>query len=334
MKIIANVISLDSEPELPNLLASLKGKIDALVLVDGGSADKTVEIAETWGRESGTPVVAQVNPWPDDFALQRNVCLNLTREKFGVSTGIEPVWILMIDTDDTLAEFDRPFLEQAIANNDLGGIACRMDNGNGFFHCAQFFKLTHGAIWKNPIHEYIHVEGTKALPPVEQPKDADGNPVGQPVGKLTIKRGRSKRHDRDPLRNVRIGRRFVEVEPKDSRGRFYLARDLIECEAVAPVQRVAEAEGHLRAYLAMETGFVTQDRYVLLLLVRILCDTGRVAEAKKLLTDWIVKDPDNRSAHEALARIVPGAEGQVWRRLSAAAEGSCVLPYANKLPNM
>lgn len=95
---------------------------------------------------------------------------------------------------------------------------------------------------------------------------------------------------------------------------------------------MAEAEGHLGAYLDMDTGFPAQDRYARLLLVRLLCDTGCVAEARRLLLDALENDPDNKSAYEALSRISEGRDAGVWFRLSAAAEGACILPYGSRLP--
>ena len=315
MKIIVNLICQDSAPELPALLESLKGRIDAVVAIDGGSVDNTVEILESWGRDNAVPVTCRTNPWPDDFSVQRNLCLDVTRVMYGI--GCDDIWVLMIDSDDVLAEFDRVFVEEAASKAGVCGLMCRMDNGNGFFHVQQMFKLTRDAVWQNPIHEYVLSSGPKGLPP---------------AGKLTIKRGRSARHDKDPDRNVRIGRRFVEAEPDNSRARFYLGRDLLECEALPPHCRIAEAEGHLRSYLSMTTHFAEQDRYALLLLVRLLCDTGRGAEAKQMLIKWIEKDPNNRSCYEALARLSAAPENKVWQRLAASAEGSCVLPYGSKLP--
>lgn len=315
MKIIVNIIAQNSEPELPALLASLKDRVDGVVAVDGGSQDKTVEIFEAWGQETGIPVLCKTSPWPDDFAKQRNLCLDITRATHGL--GGEDVAVLMIDTDDVLAEFDRVFVEESFVKAGVSGLMCRMDNGNGFFHCLQFFKLNRDAMWKNPIHEYIAIDGPKGLPP---------------VGKLTIKRGRSASHDGDPLRNVRIGRKFVENEPEDSRGRFYLARDIIECGVIPEQARRAEAEGHLRAYLSMTTNFVEQDRYARLMLVGLLCDGGRYGEAREILLKSIEKDPNNRSAYEAMSRLSDEKEAGVWMRLAAAAEGACILPYGSRLP--
>lgn len=329
MKIIANLICLNSAPELPALLGSLEGKMDAVVAVDGGSTDGTVKILEDWGGKTGIETIVKVNAWPDNFAEQRNVCLNLTREKYGTSVRFDQKWVLMIDTDDVLLEFDRPFLEKCLeSHNEFGALACRMSQGNTFFHNAQFFKLTHGAVWKNWIHEFIAVDGQKALVPVEPAKEPDG----EPVGKLTIGRGHAAQHYSDPMRNVRIGRKFVEAEPNNSRARFYLGRDLMDCEILPSEQRYAEAEGHLRIYLSLPERFPEQDRFGLLLLVRILCDRGRTDEARSMLLEWIAKDPDNKSAYEALSCISDDNESGVWHRLAASACGGCILPYGSKLP--
>lgn len=318
MKIVANVICFNSQPELPALLESLKGRVDGLAAVDGGSRDESVEVLQRWGAENGIPVTVRQNIWPDDFALQRNICLNITRAEYGIS-GDSELWVLAIDTDDTLVEFDRVFIEASVGSEGVGGMMCRMDNGNGFFHVCQFFRLTAGAVWKNPIHEYAVLNGDR----VKLVR----------VGKLTIKRGRSAQHDCDPMRNVRIGRRFVEDNPANERARFYLGRDICECGEMPPCQRRAEAEGHLRAYLAMRCGYVAQDRYARLLLVKLLSESGRALEARRLMLDSIAEDPDNKSAYDALSRLSDAkAESDVWRRLAATATGGCILPYGAKLP--
>lgn len=319
MKIVANVICLNSEPELPAMLESLKGRVDGVVAVDGGSSDASIGVIVDWGRSTGTPVTIKENRWPDDFSLQRNLCLNLTRAEYGISTPGAEVWVLAIDTDDTLVEFDRTFIEASVSTGEVAGLLCRMDNGNGFFNVCQFFRLTAEAVWENPVHEYIRLKDKRR-----------GQP---PTGMLTIKRGRSEQHDRDPGRNVRIGRRFVEENPGDERARFYLGRDICECADMPPCQRWAEGEGHLRTYLAMRCGYVAQNRYARLLLAKLLHDTGRAQEARRMMLDSLAEDPDNKSAYDALSRLsADKAESEVWRRLAAGAAGGCVLPYAAKLP--
>jgi Glycosyl transferase family 2 len=78
----ACVIAGDEEHRLPACLSSL-GFCDQIVVVDGGSRDRTVEIA----REAGAEVIE--SPWPG-FAAQRNVALDHARGD----------WVLEIDADE------------------------------------------------------------------------------------------------------------------------------------------------------------------------------------------------------------------------------------------
>jgi hypothetical protein len=76
------VIASDEERRLPACLQSLDF-CDQIVVVDGGSRDRTVEIA----RAGGAEVVE--NPWPG-FAAQRNIALDHARGD----------WVLEIDADE------------------------------------------------------------------------------------------------------------------------------------------------------------------------------------------------------------------------------------------
>lgn len=90
------MIASDEERRLPACLQSLDF-CDELVVVDGGSRDRTAEIA----RAAGARVVE--NPWPG-FAAQRNVALDHAQGD----------WILEIDADErvnpTLADSIRAML--------------------------------------------------------------------------------------------------------------------------------------------------------------------------------------------------------------------------------
>src|SRR5205823_151903 len=71
---------------LGRCLESVRGLVDEIVVVDTGSTDRTVEIAERHGAK-----VVHF-PWSDDFAAARNESLrHATRS-----------WILVLDADETL----------------------------------------------------------------------------------------------------------------------------------------------------------------------------------------------------------------------------------------
>lgn len=76
----------DEETNLPRCLNSIKPLIDELIVVDTGSSDKTVQIAESFGA------FIHHHPWANDFSLHRN-------QSIKPATGD---WILIIDADEEL----------------------------------------------------------------------------------------------------------------------------------------------------------------------------------------------------------------------------------------
>lgn len=82
------MIVRDEEEQLPGCLASVRGLCGELVVVDTGSRDRTVAIAEA----AGARVVRF--PWCDDFAAARNAGLREAASD----------WVLVLDADERLAE--------------------------------------------------------------------------------------------------------------------------------------------------------------------------------------------------------------------------------------
>jgi Glycosyl transferase family 2 len=109
----ACIIARDEEQALPGCLASV-AFCDEIVLVDGGSTDRTVAIAE----EAGARVVHQ--EWLG-FAAQRNVALDHARGR----------WVLEIDCDERvspeLAAEILAFVRAAPDDVDLAGLPRRHD---------------------------------------------------------------------------------------------------------------------------------------------------------------------------------------------------------------
>lgn len=85
--ITLSMIVKNEESRLPDCLSSVKNIVDEIVIVDTGSSDKTVEIAESFGAKVFS------FRWINDFSAARNFALEKS------ASG----WILYLDADETLS---------------------------------------------------------------------------------------------------------------------------------------------------------------------------------------------------------------------------------------
>ncbi|HEX3375901.1 MAG TPA: glycosyltransferase family 2 protein, partial [Candidatus Acidoferrales bacterium] len=82
----ATLISYNEEADLPRALASLAGIADEIILVDSGSTDRTIEIAQSFGARVYSRKL-------DSFAEQKNYATSLASHD----------WILSLDCDEELS---------------------------------------------------------------------------------------------------------------------------------------------------------------------------------------------------------------------------------------
>jgi tetratricopeptide (TPR) repeat protein len=92
----------NEEKFLPRCLASVEDVVDEIIVLDTGSTDKTVEIAEQAGAK------VYHFSWCDDFAAARNEALKYVRGE----------WVLVLDADEVLTAEIVPQLKQVIEGED------------------------------------------------------------------------------------------------------------------------------------------------------------------------------------------------------------------------
>jgi tetratricopeptide (TPR) repeat protein len=90
LKLSLCMIVKDEEEMLPRCLAAVKPAVDEMIVVDTGSTDRTVEIAESFGAR------VLHHEWNGSFSDARNVSLE-------AATGD---WIIYLDADEVLVEED------------------------------------------------------------------------------------------------------------------------------------------------------------------------------------------------------------------------------------
>jgi hypothetical protein len=100
------MIVKDEEAMLPRALAAIAEYVDELIVVDTGSTDRTVEIAESFGA------TVLHHEWDGDFAAARNVGLDAATSD----------WLMYLDADEVLVDGDGPRLRELLGHTWREGI--------------------------------------------------------------------------------------------------------------------------------------------------------------------------------------------------------------------
>jgi glycosyltransferase involved in cell wall biosynthesis len=151
-KIAVAMIVRDEEKNLERCLNSVQYIADEIIIVDTGSVDNTIKIAESFGARIIN------SPWRDDFSFHRN-------ESFqAVSPDIE--WILRIDADEELFLLSEPKkFKQSFAQipNEVSACRCKMEDMRGAHHCMDFMQMhffRNGRVtWENRKHNFPRFDG-------------------------------------------------------------------------------------------------------------------------------------------------------------------------------
>ena len=158
MKISACIIARNEEKLLPQCLKSIKW-VDEIIVVDTGSTDKTVEIAESFGAK------VYHHPWENDFSLHRN-------QSIGYSTGD---WILILDCDEHfVSKINKKVFKKRLAKLDraIGALVVHVtEKGENRLETSwiglRFFRRSAGLQYKGIVHNKAsfggHCAGTDIM---------------------------------------------------------------------------------------------------------------------------------------------------------------------------
>jgi len=138
------MIARDEEHFLPECLARARDAVDEIVVVDTGSKDATVQIAESFGAK----VIH--SPWQDDFSAPRNLGLR-------AATGD---WILVLDADEFLQPGACERIREIVTDAAVGGYHLHFVNvyGDGRtlgVMMVRLFRNLPGVEYQNVIHEQV-----------------------------------------------------------------------------------------------------------------------------------------------------------------------------------
>lgn len=141
------MIVKDEEEALGRCLASAESLVDEIIVVDTGSTDSTVSIAE----EAGAKILH--HPWEQDFSAPRN-------------TGLEAAtsdWILHLDADEEIVA-SQSDMATLLGDKYLHGYFVNLVNGSDvsalsepkeIFPAIRLFRNLPELRYQKPIHEQI-----------------------------------------------------------------------------------------------------------------------------------------------------------------------------------
>ncbi|SHE48025.1 Glycosyltransferase involved in cell wall bisynthesis [Caldanaerobius fijiensis DSM 17918] len=203
------MIVKNEEKNLPRCLDSVKDIVDEMIIVDTGSTDSTVKVAESYGAK-----VFSIR-WNDDFSEARNASLEKANGK----------WILLMDADDELDQEDKQKIRNLLTD-DVEGYFFKTINYVGQNPGVEVALNMNFRLMRNrpeyrfiyPIHEQIAAVIQQIRPGAKLVStDIKVYHYGYLDDEVVIKEKRK--------RNMRIIERVLQENPSDAFMRFNMGNE-------------------------------------------------------------------------------------------------------------
>lgn len=285
------MIVKNEENTLKNCLDSVKDFVSEIIIVDTGSKDRTVAIAECFGA------VVRHFKWCNDFSAARNESIR----------GASSEWIMFLDADEVIARPDMERLMETLASTDAWGLEVQQRNysedtniygwqpvdgyaqckGPGFFisPIVRIFRNDPRLKFRNKVHEEID----SSIIELGKPVDRLRFPVhhyGYLKGDFALKRKRDM--------YLQLGIEQVKSNPDDPKPLYEVGR-VHQHEG-----RYKEAESFFRKVIALDPDY----KIVFTNLGECLFKQGKVKEAIEACRESIRRVPNNENAYINLGHIV------------------------------
>ena len=200
MSLSVCLIVRNEEEVIARVLACAKKFADEIVIVDTGSTDKTVEIAEQYTQK------IYFCEWNDNFADVRNFAF----KKAGCD------YLMWLDADDVITDDNCKKIKELVCNGGFDtaylkyAAAFDGDNPTFIYYRERIFSRSTNPRFTGVVHETCSVKGKVVY------SDAE-------IHHRKLKSG-------DPFRNLKIyQKQIANGETLDERSQFYYARELFYC---------------------------------------------------------------------------------------------------------
>ena len=300
MKISASLIIKNEEKDLPKCLKSIKG-VDEIIIVDTGSTDKSIEIAEKAGAKVYTDY-----KWNDNFSEARN-------ESKKHCTGD---WLLIIDGDEIL-ETSIPTIRELLSQPFMKGreaIMFYVNTGRETNEQMRMFRNRDDIMWFGAAHNLPHIidkNGYKRMTEIQQ-------------STFQIKANFSPNHKVDPDRTLRIMTSEIAKGPQYLGGAqytrylYYVAREWLNRKD--PYRAIWYLEKYTK--IAAPTNELA-DAWFLLATCHI--DTGEVERGVDALFQCVKLLPRFKAPYALLHNLARPQEKHIWETMFSMANNEGAL---------
>lgn len=152
--ISACMIVKNEQDLLGQCLESIKSWIDEIIIVDTGSTDNTVKIAESYGAK------VYYHEWQNDFSLHRN-------QSIGYANGD---WIFIIDADEVVRSDMSEFKDRlSLIPDNISALVVRVfETGDSTSWLGvRFFRKSSNPTYHGIVHNKVRYDGGCAATDVE-----------------------------------------------------------------------------------------------------------------------------------------------------------------------
>ena len=265
------MIAKDEEANLSRALESAARFVDEIILVDTGSTDRTVEIAESHGAK------VYHHPWQGDFSLHRNQALSYAGGD----------WCLQLDADEELDPATAPLLPRLIQAKDITAYLVEMHNllpggQRSVFLWPRLFRRLPGVGYTRRVHNQLD------LPPGAKVARCELRIIHH--GYCGDQQTMLAKH----RRRQEMIQRWMAEEPDNWEAFFYA------CQAATTGSGRPEelAQGVQRGFKALELARTCGEKpelYQVIYppLVNCLDRLGRIPDMIKVLEEWMNLIPQN-----------------------------------------
>lgn len=216
----------NEEKRLPTALKSAAAWVDEIIVVDTGSTDSTLQIAQGFGAKIFH------HPWEHSFAKHRN-------QTIGYATGD---WLLILDADEEIDPATAHWLHRVVFDPEVNVFFFELlnqlkDGGESFILHPRLFRSGLGFHYEGQVHNRPVFEGPAAKAPVRLIH------YGYAEDPETMERKHQRR--------LAMIRNWVDQEPDNYIARAYLSHTLLE---KADTLDQAAKEGQKSLEQALEQG--------------------------------------------------------------------------------